>query len=64
MAWGTARLLGLPIDDKGLEVIASPLPPLPTVGSTRRTHHLDLMLGLGGHEAVRIDRPAEESTIG
>jgi hypothetical protein len=37
MALGTARLLGLPIDDKGLQVIALPFPPLPTVGSKRRT---------------------------
>jgi hypothetical protein len=60
MALGTARLLGLPIEDKGLEVIALPFPPLPTVGSKRRTHHIDLMLGLGGHEEVRIDIPAVE----
>jgi hypothetical protein len=60
LALGTARLLGLPIADKGLEVIASPFPPLPTVGSKRWTHPIALMLGLGGHEEVRIDRPAVE----
>lgn len=58
MALGATRLLGFPIDDKSLEVIASPFPSLPTVGSKRRTHHIDLMLGLGGNEEVRIDIPA------
>ena len=60
MALGTARLLGLPIDDKGLQVIALPFPPLPTVGPKRRTNHIDLMLGLGGDEEVRIDIAAVE----
>jgi hypothetical protein len=46
MTLGTVRLLGLPIDDKGLEVIAFPFPPLPTIGPKRRTNHIDLMLGL------------------
>ena len=68
---GTARLLGLPLDDKGLEVVASPFPPLPTVGAKRRPNHIDLMLGLGGDQEVRVDIPAveqvcawEEMTIG
>jgi hypothetical protein len=47
MALGTARLLGLPIDDKGLEVIALPFPPLPTIGPERWTNHIDLMRRLG-----------------
>ena len=47
MSLGTVRLLGLPIKDKGLEVIAPPFPPLPTVGPERRTHHIDLMRRLG-----------------
>jgi hypothetical protein len=71
MALGTARLLGLSIDDKGLQGIASPFPPLPTVGSKRRTNHIDLMLGLGGDQEVRIDiaavehvGPGEEIPIG
>jgi hypothetical protein len=55
LALGTARLLGLPIDDQGLEVVALPFPPLPTVGAKRRTHHLDLLLGLGGDQEVGID---------
>ena len=60
MPLGTVRLLGLSIDDKGLEVIAFPFPPLPAVGPTRRTHHLDLMLGLGGDQEVRSDIAAVE----
>ena len=60
LSLGTARLLGLPLDDKGLEVVASPFPPLPTVGAKRRPNHLDLMLGLGGDQEVRIDRAAVE----
>jgi hypothetical protein len=32
MALGTVRLLGVPTDDKGLQVIACPGPPLPAVG--------------------------------
>jgi hypothetical protein len=50
MALGTARLLGLPIDDKGLEVIALPFPPLSAVGPERRTNHIDLMRPLGGDQ--------------
>jgi hypothetical protein len=60
MALGTARLLGLPINDKGLEVVAPSFPPLPTVGAKRRTDHIDLMLGPGGSQEVRIDIPAVE----
>ena len=55
-----ARLLGLPIDDKGLQVIALPFPPLPAVGPKRRTNHIDLMLSLGGDQEVRIDIAAVE----
>lgn len=60
MALRTVRLLGLPIEDKGLEVVALSFPPLPTVGAKRRTNHIDLMLGLGGDQEVRIDIPAVE----
>jgi hypothetical protein len=55
LALGTARMLDLPIDDKSLEGVASPFPPLPTVGSKRRNLHIDLMLALGGDQEVRID---------
>jgi hypothetical protein len=47
MALGAARLLGLPIDGKGLQVIALPFPPLPAVGPKGRTNHIDLMRRLG-----------------
>jgi hypothetical protein len=60
MALGAARLLGLPIDDKGLEVIAFPFPPLPAVGPKRWTNHINLMLSLGGDQEVRIDIAAVE----
>src|SRR5919109_2563704 len=71
MPLGTVRLLGLPSDDKGLEVIACPLSLLSAVGPKRRTHHIDLMVRLGGNQEVRIDIPAvqqvrawEDITIG
>jgi hypothetical protein len=54
MPLGTVRLLGLPIDDKGLEVIALPSPPLPAVGPKGWPNHLNLMLGLRGDQEVRI----------
>jgi hypothetical protein len=60
MPLGTARLLGLPINDKSLEVIAPSFPPLPTVGAKRRTDHIDQMLGPGGSQEVRIDIAAVE----
>ena len=60
MPLGAARLLGLPIDDKGLEVIACPFPPLPAVGPKRRANHIDPMLGVGGDQEVRIDIAAVE----
>jgi hypothetical protein len=60
MALGAARLLRLPSDDKGLQVIALPFPPLPAVGPERRTHHFDLMLSLGSDQEVRVDIAAVE----
>jgi hypothetical protein len=57
---GTACLLGLPIDDKGLEVVACPFPPLPTGGAKRRTNDIDLMLGLRSDQEIRIDIAAVE----
>jgi hypothetical protein len=50
MSLGTVRLLGLPLEDNGLQVIALPFPPLPTLGPKRRTHHLDLMRRPGGDQ--------------
>ena len=54
MALGTARLLGVPIDDKGLQVIAFARPLLPAVGPEGRPDDIDLMPGLGRHQEVRI----------
>jgi hypothetical protein len=68
---GTVHLLGVPIDDKGLEVIAFSGPPLPAVGPKRRTNYIDLMRPLGGDQEVGIHiagveqvGPGEEITIG
>jgi hypothetical protein len=60
MSLGTARLLPLPIQDKGLQVIAVPGPPWTTVGAKRRTHHSDLMPGLG---RAREELPLGEITV-
>jgi hypothetical protein len=60
VALETARLLGLPIEDRGLQVIAFPFPPVTTVGAKRRANHIDPMLGLGGDQEVRIDIAAVE----
>ena len=57
---GAAGLLGLPIDDKGLQVIALPFPPLPTIGPERRTNHIDLMRRLGCDQSVCVHIAAVE----
>ena len=60
MALGTVRLLRLPIQDKGLQVIAFPGPLLPAIGPKGGTDHIDLMPGLGGDQEVGIDIAAIE----
>jgi hypothetical protein len=60
MPLGTARLPRVPIDAKGLQVIALARPSLPAIGPKGRTNHIDLMLGLGGDEEVRIHIPTVE----
>jgi hypothetical protein len=57
MALGTVRLLGLPIDDKGLQVIALACPSLPAIGPKGRPDDIDGMLGLGCGQEVRIENP-------
>ena len=57
---GTVRPLGVPIQDKGLQVIAQSGLPLPAVGPKRRTNQVDLMLGLGGDQEIRIHIAAVE----
>jgi hypothetical protein len=54
MPLGTARLVCLPIDDKGLEVIALARQPLPAIGAKGWSKHIDLMLGLGGDQEIGI----------
>jgi hypothetical protein len=60
MALGTVRLLGVPIDDQGLQVRALARPSLPAVGPKGRPDDIDLMLGLGGDQEVGIDIAAVE----
>jgi hypothetical protein len=57
MALGAARLLGLPIDDKGLEVIAFAFPLLPAVGPKRRTDHIDRLYRQGNLVQLRPANP-------
>jgi hypothetical protein len=60
MALGTARLLRLPIDHEGLQVIALACPSLPAIRPKGRPDDVDLVLGLGSDEEVRIDIAAVE----
>jgi hypothetical protein len=60
MALGTARLLSVPIQDKGLQVIALAGLMLPARGAEGGPHHIDLMLSLGCHQEVGIHRAAVE----
>ncbi len=46
----TVGLLGVPIQHKGLQGIALSGLILPALGSKGRTHHVDLILPLRGHE--------------
>jgi hypothetical protein len=58
MALGTARLLGVPIQDKGLSIVALAGVMWPAIGADGGPHPIDLMLGLGRHQAVGIPRAA------
>ena len=60
MALRTVRLLRVPIDDKGLEVIALACPLLPAIGAKGRPYDIDLVQGLGGDQEVGIDVAAVE----
>jgi hypothetical protein len=53
MALGTVRLLGVPIDDTGLQVIALVRPSLPAIGPKGRPDDIDLVPGLGGDQIQR-----------
>jgi hypothetical protein len=54
MPLGTVRRLRLPIQDKGLQVIALGDLMLPAIGPKGRPDYIDLMLTLGGDEEVGI----------
>ncbi len=55
LALGTAGLFRFPLDHEGASVIALAREALPAVGAKGRADHVDLMVGLGGDEEVRID---------
>ena len=57
---GTAGVLRLPVDDEGAQIIALACPPLMAIRPKRGADHVDLMLGVGGDQEVRIDRAAIE----
>jgi len=59
MPLGTAGLVGVPIQHKGLQVIAMGKLVLPTRGPKGRSDHIDLVLRCG-HQEVGIDRAAVE----
>jgi hypothetical protein len=60
MALGTVRLPRVPIDDKGLQVIALARPSLPAIGPKGWPDDIDLVQSLGGDEEVGIDIAAVE----
>jgi hypothetical protein len=60
LSLGTARLLGLPIQDKGLPIVALSRLMSPAIGAEGGANHLALRLGLGRHQEVSIDRAAVE----
>jgi hypothetical protein len=52
MALGTERLLGLPIDAEGVEVVAQVLSRLAAGGTQGRPHHSNVMLAGAMHEQL------------
>src|SRR5207245_8406346 len=60
MPLGTARLCRLPVDGKGLQVIALSDLMLPTIGPKGRPDHIDLVLALRRDEEVGIHVTAVE----
>jgi hypothetical protein len=60
MALRTVRLLGIPVQDKGLQIVALAGLMLPAIGAEGGPHHSDLMLGLGRHQEVGIHIAAVE----
>ena len=60
MPLGTVGLLGLPIQDKGLQVIAVSDLMLPAIGPKGRPDHIDLVLALRRDQEVGIHIAAVE----
>ena len=54
MSLGAARLLRLPIQDKGLQIVALAGLMLSAIGAEGGAHHIDLMLGLGRDQEVSM----------
>jgi hypothetical protein len=59
-ALGAACLLGLPIHDKGRQIVALAGVRWPARGAEGGAHPIDLRLGLGRHQEVGIDIAAVE----
>jgi hypothetical protein len=60
LALGAARLPGVPIHDKGLQIVALAGVMLPAIGAEGGPRHSDLMLSLGRHQEVGIHIAAVE----
>ena len=60
MTLRTVGLVGIPIQHKGLQGIALSGLMLTAIGSKGRTHHIDLILVLRGHEEVGMHGAAVE----
>jgi hypothetical protein len=60
MPLGTARLLRLPIQDKGLQVITVSALMLSAIGPKGGAHHIDVMLAPCGDQEVGIHIAAVE----
>jgi hypothetical protein len=60
LALGTVRVLGLPMQHKGLHIITLSGLMWPTIGPKGRAYDIDVMLALGGDQAVGIPIAAVE----
>jgi hypothetical protein len=60
MTLRAARLPGVPIQDKGLQVVASASLMLPAIGPKGATYHIELMLAPRGDEKVNSHVAAVE----
>jgi hypothetical protein len=60
LSLGTARLQRLPIQDKGLQVIAFSALMLSAIGPKGGAHHIDVILALCGEQEIGIHIAAVE----